>query len=348
MSLKKPSMKLARSLFGVSALAVLLAGCGSGKYPMDTLTPYSNLTVWIYHLFLLVTWLDMAVLVVVCVAFALAVFWFSSRVGDPGEPSSTESHLGLELAWTLIPAGILLAISIPTVQTIIHTQPDKWTPNTLTIKVVAHQWWWEFDYPSYNFSTANEIHVPTGRKVHLELVSADIIHSFWVPAVAAKRDVVPGQENQITFTADKPGEYYGQCAEFCGLSHANMRIRMFVQTPEDFDKWAAHEAAAPDQPASAEAKAGEKVFKDAPCAICHEIKGISGFSKEYAGKFRGPDLTHFGSRTTLAAGLMPNTPQDLAKWIEDPRAIKPGVNMPTLGVRGKDLDDLVAYLESLK
>ena len=171
-----------------------------------------------------------------------------------------------------------------------------------------------------------------------------------MPAIGGKRDVVPGQENQITLVAnpDSAGEYYGQCTEFCGDSHANMRFRVFVDKPADFDAWVKHQLEPPVKPDSGPAAAGAKIFADAPCAICHTIKGVSGFSKDYTYGFRGPDLTHFGGRGTLAGAMLENTPENVAAWIRNPDKLKPGANMPTLGLSGEELNDLVAYLESLK
>jgi cytochrome c oxidase subunit II len=328
--------------------AMTLAGCTETRFPLDTLSPKSDLTREILHLFKLITVLDSIVLLVVIVTLFGAIFIYSSREGDPGEPSAMHSDVTLEMAWTVIPAIILVAITVPTVHAIIRTQPDSWPADTLRVRVIAHQWWWEFRYPTLGVETADEVHIPAGVPIHFEMVSEDVIHSFFTPSIGGKRDVVPGQENQITATADTPGEYYGQCTEFCGASHANMRFRLFVDTPEGFKRWTAHQLEGPVKPAGGNAAAGAKIWADAPCAICHTIKGVSGFSKEYNFGFRGPDLTHFGSRTTLAGSIMDNTPADVAKWITDPDAVKPGANMPTLGLRGKQLNDLVAYLESLK
>jgi cytochrome c oxidase subunit 2 len=333
---------------GAVSCAALIGGCTTSVYPMDTLHPTSDLTREITWLFNWVTGWDCLVLAVVLITLFGGLFIFSSRPGDPGEPSSTHSSLYLELTWTVVPALILVAITIPTIHAIVHTQPDQWPHNALTVRVIAHQWWWEFKYPQSGVDTADEAHIPENREIHFELVSDDVIHSFFMPAVGAKRDVVPGQVNQITLTANEPGMYYGQCAEFCGTSHANMRFRIFVDTPDGFKKWVAHQLAPPVKPESGPAEVGAKIFANAPCAICHTIKGVSGFSKQYTFGFKGPDLTHFGSRTSLAGSILENTPQNVAMWIENPDQVKPGANMPTLGLRGQQLHDLVAYLESLK
>ncbi len=332
----------------VIAAAGGLAACQHYSPPMNTLSTNSDLAMWITSLFMQVTIWDGIVMVIVLVALLLAIFVFSSREGEPGEPSEHESDLMLELAWTVGPALILVFITVPTIHTIMKTQPTTWPADTLTVQVRAHQWWWEFNYPDLKIQTADELHIPADRTVHFELYSEDIIHSFWVPALGGKRDVIPGQINQIALVPHVTGEYYGQCAEFCGLSHANMRFRVVVDTPDGFRHWTAAQLAPPVESKQVAAVDGEKIFKNAPCAICHQIRGISGFSPQYTYGFRGPDLTHFGSRGTLAGSILDNTPENLALWIQNPDKIKPGAQMPTLGLRGKDLHDLVAYLESLK
>jgi cytochrome c oxidase subunit II len=324
------------------AIALTIAGCSATDRPMTTVAPKSDLAQWIQSLYIDVTVWDAIIFAIVVGAFILAVFVFSSRVGEAAPPSTASSALGLEIAWTLGPALVLLMISVPTIRTIFRSQPAVAPKGSLEIKVVAHQWWWEFDYPD-GVKTANEMHIPINRPIRLLLQSADVIHSFWVPQLGGKRDVVPGQINELTFVATVPGMYPGQCAEFCGLSHANMRFRTFVDSPEDFAKWEKDQLALPVQPPASDqlASDGAKIFADSPCTTCHMIQGVS---KGYI----GPDLTHFGSRTTLAAGVLKNTPEDVAKWIEDPQGIKPGANMPALLLPGPKLNALVAYLESLK
>lgn len=324
------------------AIALTIAGCSADDHPMTTIAPKSDLAQWIQNLYFDVTAWDAFIFAVVVIAFILAVFVFSTRVGEAAPPSTASSDLGLEIAWTLGPALVLLMISVPTIRTIFRSQPAVAPTGALEIKVVAHQWWWEFDYPD-GAKASNELHIPAGRPIRLSLESADIIHSFWVPQLGGKRDVVPGQVNELTFVATAPGMYPGQCAEFCGLSHANMRFRAFVESPDDFAKWDKAQLAGPVAPPANDqlASDGAKVFADSPCTTCHMIQGVS---KGYI----GPDLTHFGSRTTLAAGVLKNTPDNVARWIEDPQQIKPGANMPALLLPGPQMNALVAYLESLK
>ncbi|HUY38500.1 MAG TPA: cytochrome c oxidase subunit II [Candidatus Binataceae bacterium] len=326
--------------------SAMLAGCARGReLPMTTLSPKSDLAEWIYRLLIEVTLWDTLVFVVVITIFVLGLFVFSTRVGEAAPPSTAESDLKLEVAWTLGPALILLMITIPTIRTIFRSQPNLPPAGSLQIEVVAHQWWWEFHYGDKNqIVTANELHIPTGVPIRLNLRSADVIHSFWVPQLGGKRDVVPGQMNELTFIATIPGMYPGQCAEFCGESHANMRMRVFVETPQQFAEWEKVQVTAPPAAASITdpaAAAGAQAFANSPCTTCHRIDGVS---KGYM----GPDLTHFGSRTTMAGAIEANNPADVAQWITNPAYVKPGAEMPALGLSGKNLDDLVAYLESLK
>lgn len=332
-------------LLAIVAFAALLTGCGGEDtaHPMSTMAPRSDLANWCYSLFVEITAWDLLILVIVIVAFILAVFFFSTRVGEAGPPTAVSSDLTLEIAWTLGPALILLFISIPTVRLIFRTQPRTTIANELPITVVAHQWWWEFHYDDGSGAiTANELHIPAERPIHLKLVSNDVIHSFWVPRLGGKRDVVPGQVNEIHLISTMPGEYYGQCAEFCGLSHANMRFRIFVDKPDDFAMWEKTQAQPGAVPSEATAAMrGAQVFANSPCTTCHTINGTS---KGYV----GPDLTHLASRTTIAAGVLANEPAQLTQWIEHPDEMKPGARMPDFGLRGAELNDLVAYLESLK
>jgi cytochrome c oxidase subunit II len=339
----KPRSRSVAIAAAVALFAAAIAGCNSPELPMTTLAPKSDLGNWIYGLFLEVTAWDALIFTIVVVAFILAVFVFSTRVGEAGPASSVSSDLGLEVAWTLGPALVLLMISIPTIRTIFRSQPPVAPKGSLVINVLAHQWWWEFHYADSGVATANELHIPTGQPIRLELQSGDIIHSFWVPQLGGKRDVVPGQTNELTFVAKVPGMYPGQCAEFCGLSHANMRFRVFVETPEQFALWTSAQKSGPAAPLvpNRDAVAGAKIFANSPCTTCHTVQGVS---KGYI----GPNLTHVGSRTTIAAGIMKNTPENLAKWIADPAALKPGAEMPPLGLSGKPLGNLVAYLETLK
>ena len=347
----KPLARFTNRASLVSVLVALTAGmmgC-SPSYPMDTLSNGSDFARRIHSIYVFVNWIDFVIMLIVLGVMFLAIFWFSTRVGEPGEPSTVTSDIRLEVAWTAIPALILVFITVPTIRTIWATQPDHWPADALTIKVIAHQWWWEFQYPQYGIDTADEVHLQAGRMVHFTMESADIIHSFWVPTLGGKRDVVPGQINSITYTPDQLGMFYGQCVEFCGDSHANMRLRAFVQTKDDFDKWVKQQQSPPVTPAGGIGRGWRADFRQRALRDMSYGQGSLGlFARNIPATFKGPDLTHFGSRSTLAGSILENTPENLAKWIQDPDKVKPGANMPTLGLQGKDLNDLVAYLESLK
>jgi cytochrome c oxidase subunit 2 len=237
------------------------------------------------------------------------------------------------------PALVLLVIGIPTVQVIFRTQAPP-PPDALEVVVRGWQWWWEFRYPSLGVVTANELHLPAGRPVVLRLEGPDVIHSFWVPNLGGKRDVVPGRRNQITMTPDTPGEYLGQCAEFCGASHANMGLRVIVDPPDVFTRWVTGQTAPAVQPAG-QAAEGQAIYARSACVGCHTIRGVS------AGVL-GPDLTHFATRRNLAAGMLPSTADNLTRWLLDPPAIKPGVKMPKVGLSETEARAVAEYLLSLK
>jgi cytochrome c oxidase subunit 2 len=218
--------------------------------------------------------------------------------------------------------------------------------NAINIEVTAHQWWWSVKYVngpvSETFETANEIHVPVGRPVVVQLNADDVIHSLWVPSLAGKRDLIPGRTATMTFQADQPGIYRGQCAEFCGFQHAFMAFEVQAQPAAEYEQWRQLQLKPPGEPGDATAQRGKMLFQSVSCAMCHAVQGT------IAGARTGPDLTHVASRRSLAAGTLPNTPANLASWIADPQKHKPGTNMPANPLSGADLAALVAYLGTLK
>jgi cytochrome c oxidase subunit 2 len=214
----------------------------------------------------------------------------------------------------------------------------------LKLTLIGHQWWWEAQYPDYGFVTANEIHVPVSQQrktaTYLKLESVDVIHSFWVPQLAGKTDLIPNRTNYMWIDPREPGVYLGNCAEYCGTQHANMLLRVIAQTEDEFKKWAAEQQRAANDDASAgEAKA---TFQSLSCVNCHTVKGTPA-----VGKF-GPDLTHLMSRQTLGAGVLPNTAENLRAWVNDPQQGKPGCFMPGMGLTDRELTQVVSYLQSLK
>ena len=234
------------------------------------------------------------------------------------------------MVWTLV---VLAAVAKPAL------------PFALTIEVSGNQWWWGLRYrsqdPERTFTTANEIHVPVGQPVRFELTSADVIHSFWVPQLAGKTDVIPGQTNVAWLQADHVGVYRGQCGEYCGAQHAHMALSVIADSPRDFDAWRDGQITAAQSPVSASLREGNQVFV-ARCGACHTVRGTG------AGGVFGPDLTHLMSRRTIAAGMLPNDPGNLAAWIADAPALKPGSRMPSIPLSGPELSVVVAYLNTLK
>jgi cytochrome c oxidase subunit 2 len=221
--------------------------------------------------------------------------------------------------------------------------PDTVPSEALEIEVVGHQWWWEVRYPAEAFTTANEIHLPVGRPVAFRLTSADVIHSFWVPALGGKLDLLPERTNTLILEADEPGRHRSLCAEFCGLQHALMGLDVVAEPAEAFAAWvAAQQQPAAEPPEASAASRGRAVFFEAGCAACHTISGTAAQGDT------GPDLSHLASRAALGAATVANTRADLLEWVADPHAVKPGVEMPAARLGDEDLNDLVAYLEGLR
>jgi cytochrome c oxidase subunit 2 len=337
----------ALSRAGLAAASTLgLAGClGS---PATTLAPQSSFGDVSHALFLQILWWDTAIFVVVAVVLVAAVIRFRERDPRAAPPRQLHGDLRLEVAWTVAPAIILAFIAFPTIRGIFATRVTAPVPaaaapaGAVRVEVIGHRWWWEFRYPELGVTTATDLHLPAGRPASLEIHGADVIHSFWVPALGGKRDGIPGHRNRILLTPRTPGRYYGQCAEFCGISHANMRHAAVVLPPAEFDAWVARQqgpAAAPAE--GSPAAEGLRLFQQGQCVGCHRVDGVS------AGTF-GPDLTHLGSRATLAGGMLPNTPEHLARWLRDPPGVKPGALMPKVPLTDQEVAALVAYLGSLR
>jgi cytochrome c oxidase subunit 2 len=338
-------------LWPCATLALLLAGCGEDhvrKYPQTTFHPTTEFARVSDGLFWLTAVLGVVVGVLVLGIMAYFLWKFRYHPGA-GEPKQIHGNTRLEVAWTLIPAVILAVIAIPTVKAIFATQPDPATlpPNTLTIEVIGKQWWWEFRYPQPNGDTvvtANEVHVPVGRTVHLVLLSDNVLHSFWVPQMGGKRDLITNRVNHLVFKPEEPGVYFGQCAEFCGTSHALMRMRMIAHSGAGFDQWLANEARPAVEPAPNDSAValGKQLVTQGACAGCHYIEGTP------AAQHIGPALTHFGRRRTLAAGILPNDAESLRRWLRNPPGVKPGSKMPKLDLTEQQITYITAYLQSLQ
>lgn len=386
---------------------LLLSGCG-GPFPQSAMRPAGEMAENLQDLFELILWLAIGVFVIVEGALLVAIFRYRAKRQDAemegegrgleGEPVFVHGNTLLELAWTLAPALVLVLVAVPTMTTI--WEVDRFTTDVeaLQVEVIAHQWWWEFRYPEYDLVTANEVHVPVGRTIDFRLTSADVIHSFWFPRQGGKRDMIPGHENHLWFRADSIGRFPGQCAEFCGLSHALMKMEIVVQSEEDFAAWveaqtqpspvlqaadvptdtavarrlveqdtmpdaAAEEA--PDDEAEQEAEAppdtadaadaspqdaelarivdeGSQLLMTKGCIACHTIQGTP------ARGVLGPNLSHVGSRRTIAAGILENNTENMIRWLRNPPGVKPGALMPALQMTDEELRTLAAYLGSLE
>jgi cytochrome c oxidase subunit 2 len=290
---------------------------------------------------------SVAVVVVIGLALAGAIWRRRPPVADPGALEAV-GRPGRGLGWIYVGLAIsvpVLAVCTIWVVVVLAQVLHPRHPPALTVQVTAHQWWWEARYPDpaggRTFTTANEIHIPVGEPVRFELLSPDVIHSFWVPRLAGKMDVIPGVKNVTWLQAAAPGRYRGQCAEYCGLQHARMAFEVVADAPADFAAWEARQVSPPAPTGPPDVAAGAAVFQSR-CAACHTVAGTP------AGGIVGPDLSHLAGRATLAAGLIPNDGRHLAAWIADPQAIKPGVLMPKVALSAPQLTQLVAYLQSLK
>jgi len=321
------------------ASLVLLAGGCVWDGPMSSITSASDFSRAILHVYAIITWATAIIGLIVFVALAYILVRFRARPDAP-PPAQVRGHTLLELGWTIGPALVLLLIAIPTIQVIFRTQTLASPAGALQVTVRGWQWWWEFRYPDLGVVTANELHLPVGRTVVLHLEGPDVIHSFWVPHLGGKRDVVPGRNNRIVLTPDRPGDHWGQCAEFCGASHANMGMRVITEPAAEFDAWVTRQKADPVEPSGLAAD-GKAVFAKSACVGCHTIAGVSSGGL-------GPNLSHFGGRATLAAGMWPNTPDNVAAWVRDPQRLKPGAKMPELGLTEDQAKALAAYLTGLK
>lgn len=289
---------------------------------------------------------SIAVIVIIAVLVLAAIYRRRAPPASPRELTVARDEGGL--SWIYIGVGIstvvLIACAVWTMFTVAAVAMPSRAAD-LTVHVTASQWWWNARYrdpdPAKVFDVANEIHIPVGSPVRLELESTDVIHSFWIPQLGGKTDVIPGQTNVMWLQADRAGVYRGQCGEYCGAQHAHMAMVVVADAPKDFVAWSERQRADAAAPANDAAARGEQTFVGT-CGACHRVRGSE------AGGILGPDLTHLMSRGTIAAGLLPNTPGYLSAWIANAQSLKPGARMPTLAISGHDLHEVVAYLETLK
>ena len=329
----------------VLASATLLGACAS-EGPQDFLSPEGAVAREADKLWDVTFMIAVAIFVIVQGLLVYALIKFRARPGH--EARQFHGNTKVEVVLTVIPALILAGLAVPTVQTIM-TLSRKPAGEVLEIKVIARQFWWEYQYADLGVTTANEMHVPEDTPVYLTLEGDDVIHSFWIPKLTGKQDVIPGRTNNMQFIADHADrEYYGQCTEYCGLSHALMRLRVFTHTQSDFDEWVADQRQEAVSPRDSLAREGERIFleEDLPaggqCINCHAIQGTD------AQATTAPDLTHFASRKTFAGAIFETNEANLAAWLRDPPAEKPGAKMPDYGLSEDQVEALVAYLMSLE
>lgn len=322
-------------------MIVVMQGC-SGEYPQSALHPSSDFATRLDDLFRQIFWWAVGVFIIVEGVLLYVVVKFRDRPGRE-DPEEIHGHTALEIAWTIAPALILVAIAIPTIQTIfIVDRPPPPEEDALVVEAIGRQWWWEFRYPDLGIVTANEAHIPVDRTVDVRLRSADVLHSFWVPRLGGKRDLVPGRENQLWFKPDSVGVFWGQCAEYCGTAHALMGFRMVVAEQADFDAWVQAQRAGAVALSQPQARAGEGVFMSNACVGCHAVRGTVA-----QGVF-GPDLTHFGSRLTIGAGILDNNRENLIRWLDSTQHVKPGNLMPEIQLTPEQIEQLAAYLLALR
>lgn len=335
-------------------LVLLLAGTVFGQAQtaqQSALRPAGPIAQMQHDLFMWTVYVAIGIFVVVVGILLYAIIRFRGRPGHP-EPRQIHGNHTLEIVWTVVPIILVITIAVPTVRGLFYMEelPEG---DHVRIHVVGHQWWWEFEYPDFGIVTANELRIPTGKPVVLTLTSNDVIHSFWVPNLAGKLDTNPGKTNRMWLQADEPGVYHGQCAEFCGIAHANMRFRVVAEEPEAFEAWverwseAVAEVAVADDRLADVVTAGARAFRDNGCFACHAIEG-HGFDGTLFNGRVGPNLSLFGTRSSVAAGMLENTAENLAAWIRNPQAVKPGNKMPVLNVPDEDIEAIVAYLHSLR
>jgi cytochrome c oxidase subunit II len=314
------------------------AGCSGNQSALD---PQGAPAIHVEHLIIGITIVCAVVWLLVIIVLGWALL--RKRSGDTSQ--SRERTLTMTVASAV--AATVIIIAGLTVASFYTTRSMGLPENAaLTITVRGQQWWWQVIYadanPALSFQTANEIHIPVGQDVRIQLESADVVHSFWVPSLAGKQDLVPGRSNSLLLRAERPGIYRGQCAEFCGLQHTHMAMMVVADEPADYQRWITAQRGTGVMPTDPEAAAGKVAFLSKPCAACHTIRGTPATGTT------GPDLTHIGSRQTIAAGLLETTRGSLAAWIADPQTLKPGNNMPMVPLTSVELRNISAYMESLK
>jgi cytochrome c oxidase subunit 2 len=357
-------MSLLRIVNSGSSLALYSGPVAVPWSPTNIFAPASTPAHMISKLSYFALGITGLIFLVVATLIIYALFRYRARAGDESEPPQIFGSTQIELAWTIIPILIIVVLFFTTARVIFAIQDAPEPSNALNVTVIGHQYWWEFRYPQYGIVTANELHVPVSNPAHptptyLDLTSADVVHSFWVPRLAGKTDLLPNRVNHMWIDPYETGLYFGQCAQFCGAEHAKMLLRIYIDSPTQFAEWIKnqqqkavdtkvdHDGAlvlagepAPNR-TDPVALQGEQVFMHQACINCHTIRGTVA-----TGRF-GPDLTHLMSREMLASGIMRNTPDNLERWIEDPNAFKPGCLMPAMHLSNVQNAEITRYLLTL-
>lgn len=348
-----PKRWIRRASLPALVLAPLLAGCrvDTLQSTMDPAGPIAQIQDDLFRWSMLLT---IIVLTGTFGALLYVIIKFRQRSAKDALPVQSHGRAAVELVLTIMPIIIVILVAVPSVRATFDTQRRaEIGPSDVVVDVTGYQWWWRFEYPEYGFTTANELHVPVGKRVVLNLDSADVLHAFWVPRLAGKVDLIPNQKNELWFSADEVGEYHGQCAELCLGAHAYMRFRVIVDTQEDFDAWVAKFTTDLEpQVASSDPQVeqGRQLFATKGCTTCHVMDNYrAGYE---TGDPDFPNLTNYGLRTSIASGLLPNTPENVAAWLKDPQKIKPANRMPTLWEaddpnRDTETAAIAAYLDSL-
>jgi cytochrome c oxidase subunit 2 len=328
---------LARRLAGP-----LLLGLTACRAPIESLSPATARGAAIADLFGLALALSAAIVLLVVGLLAYVLVRYRARPGAP-DPPQTHGNTRLEIAWTAAPTALLTGMFLLMLQTMNAVEADV-PPDALTVRVIGRQWWWEVAYPEHGIVTANELHLPVGRPLRLRIEAADVIHSFWVPRLGWKRDAVPGNRpNDIHAEFAEAGVFDGWCTEYCGAQHAWMRPRVFVEPPEQFEAWVSQQRQPPAPPLSPGARRGEGLFARSTCVNCHTVQGTAAAARV------GPDLSHFGGRTTIGAGVVENTPENLRLWLRTVQSVKPGALMPNYtALSEEEIAALADYLMELR
>jgi cytochrome c oxidase subunit 2 len=314
--------------------------------PTTIFAPASTPAAAIFGLSTLVIGVTAVIFVCVWALLAYAVVRFRKRPDDDGsEPAQVYGSNQVEIAWTVIPILIVVVLFLASARVITFVQNAERPPGTIEVVAVGHQFWWEYRYPALGVVTANELHIPVSDPARptptfITLLSADTDHSFWIPRLGGKTDLIPNKVNSTWIDPYQAGLYLGQCAQYCGTQHAKMLLRVYVDARDDFDRWVQQQR----EPAQeqGDAAAGRRVFQSTACINCHAVSGTVA-----TGRF-GPDLTHVMSRDTIGSGIVPNTPANLRAWIRNPDALKPGSRMPSMQLTDQQLDSVTAYLATLR